>query len=271
MPGEVVLHIYDVTTTKAISAFNAGLRVVGTGAFHGAVEVYGKEWSYGYCEQGTGVFDCPPKGCTAHIYRESVPMGSTSMSQAEVAALVRQMQVEWPGADYDLLRRNCCSFSDAFCRRLGIGPIPKWVTNLAGAGATLGHHAENVLTTMQAAAIIAAAKANEVDEKYKIKGTVGMKAKEIIARVDTLDKQYKVSEQVTTTATHLTMQADKLDKQYKVTETVVTTAGTLGESARGFFGGLFAGSRASVSGGGAAAAPPTVVMAAPAAAAAPQK
>merc|ERR1712060_603032 len=44
---------------------------------------------------------------------------------------------DWPGSDYDLLRHNCCHFSDALCQALGVGPIPGWVTSLAGVGAML--------------------------------------------------------------------------------------------------------------------------------------
>jgi len=200
MPADVVLHIYDVGSAKALSSLNSGLRVVGTGAFHGAVEVYGAEWSYGYCDEGPGVFDCPPKGCTAHSYRESVPMGQTSMSETEVKLLLKQLEGEWPGEEYDLLRRNCCVFSDEFCKRLGVGAIPGWVTNLAGAGATLGYHAGNALSAVQIAGIIAAARANEVDEKYKIKGTVEAKAKEMFGHMDKFDKQYKVTDTVATAA-----------------------------------------------------------------------
>ena len=36
------------------------LRVAGTGAFHAAVEVYRAEWSYGFTDEGTGVFCCEP-------------------------------------------------------------------------------------------------------------------------------------------------------------------------------------------------------------------
>merc|ERR1719282_274777 len=46
------------------------------------------------------------------------------------------MSKKWLGEDYDLLRKNCCHFSNEFAKRLGVGPIPNWVLNLAGAGAT---------------------------------------------------------------------------------------------------------------------------------------
>ena len=63
----VTLHVYDITNTSYESA-NAAITnlnrftkdALGAGGiFHGAVEVNGYEWSFGYCDQGTGViFRC---------------------------------------------------------------------------------------------------------------------------------------------------------------------------------------------------------------------
>ena len=51
--------------------------------------------------------------------------------------ILREMMDEWPGPKYDLLRRNCCSFSEAFVARLGVGPTPGWLNRLAHTGAAL--------------------------------------------------------------------------------------------------------------------------------------
>jgi len=200
MPTEVVLHIYDVGGAPAVKAVNEALRVVGTGAFHGAVEVYGKEWSYGYCEEASGVFVCEPKGCTQHRYRESIPMGTTAMSEQEVEQLVGQLRREWPGDEYDLLTHNCCHYSEEMCKRLQVSePFPLWVKNLAAAGATLNRGVTTAVAAGQSAAIIAAAKAGEIDEKYKIRGTVEAKARDVLSRADELDKKFKISEGVQAT------------------------------------------------------------------------
>lgn len=74
----VLLHLYDITNTsnthaneartvsgfgrlslalqaiKALNRFTRDTFGVG-GIFHGAVEVNGEEWSFGYCPYGTGV------------------------------------------------------------------------------------------------------------------------------------------------------------------------------------------------------------------------
>jgi hypothetical protein len=133
----VTLHIYDVTGNAVIEKANGILELLGTGAFHGAVEVYGPEWSYGGCDEGTGVASWAPMSCTAHHYRESVPMGETNLTYEEVNALIEKLSRDWPGEDYDLLSHNCCHFSDELCQELGVGPIPDWVLDLSGTGATL--------------------------------------------------------------------------------------------------------------------------------------
>ena len=74
----VWLHVYDVGHAKIIHKLDVVLKDflhVG-GVFHGAVEVYGKEWSFGFIEGGgTGVFPCQPRGCQLHHYRCTVSMG----------------------------------------------------------------------------------------------------------------------------------------------------------------------------------------------------
>lgn len=192
MPTPVTLHIYDIFEGAATKV-NQLLKPIGTGVFHGAVEIYGKEWSYGYIDEGSGVFSGPPKACPFYTYRESVDMGETNMSEAEVAKLVEEMRGTWAGVDYDLLRRNCCTFSNAFCEKLGVGEIPKWVNNLAGAGATVQDGFKMVHSKAQVTAIVAAAKANEIDEKYQIRSKTEAKAKEMGKLSRELDEKYGIS------------------------------------------------------------------------------
>lgn len=137
-PAPVTLHVYDLGPT--VANVNMLLGAVGTGAFHAGVEVYGTEWSFGCGREGpygSGIFCVPPKGCEAHVYREAVAMGDTRLSKREVDKLIDQLAREWPGKDYDLLRHNCCHFSDEFCKRLGVDRVPGWVLSLAGVGAML--------------------------------------------------------------------------------------------------------------------------------------
>mmetsp|Transcript_83999 Transcript_83999/g.261244 ORF Transcript_83999/g.261244 Transcript_83999/m.261244 type:complete len:216 (-) Transcript_83999:120-767(-) len=135
---QVWLHVYDIDQVTAWLN-EAVLRAANLGAFHCGVEVYGWEWSFRdtMSPDGTGVFCCTPRGSEGHVYREAVPMGKTATSEIEVMQLVAVLEKEWPGRLYDVLTRNCCHFSDEFCQRLGVGAIPTWVMNLAGAGAAV--------------------------------------------------------------------------------------------------------------------------------------
>mmetsp|Transcript_17598 Transcript_17598/g.40898 ORF Transcript_17598/g.40898 Transcript_17598/m.40898 type:complete len:420 (-) Transcript_17598:134-1393(-) len=136
----VVLHIYDLAKNETVQGVNSVLRAMGAGAFHAGVEVNGVEWSYGCQDQpdGSGVFQCPPRGCTDHHYRESLAMGMTYRTPEEVANLLGMMRLVWLAGKYDVLHHNCCHFCDEFCKGLGVDGLPFWVSlNIAGVGASL--------------------------------------------------------------------------------------------------------------------------------------
>ncbi|CAJ1399903.1 unnamed protein product [Effrenium voratum] len=131
-PAPVIVHIYDVTGSAPVQYVNEVLRPMGTGAFHAAVEVHGKEWSFGQCKRGGGIFSCAPTCCELHSYREAIHMGHTDLTESEVESVIMEMQKRWRGKDYDVLRKNCCHFSDELCQLLGVGTLPSWVTSMAG-------------------------------------------------------------------------------------------------------------------------------------------
>merc|ERR1719201_2433772 len=82
----VRLHIYDVSGHSAVQGANRFFRAIGTGAYHAGVEVHGQEWSFGCSDGGflgSGIFNCDPKGCGCHEYRESEDMGDTHFSKKE--------------------------------------------------------------------------------------------------------------------------------------------------------------------------------------------
>jgi len=144
----VRLHIYDVSQEESIQRVNrilahtyAPLKL--GGVFHAGVEIDGHEWSFGYCPSETryGVGCVRPKQHPQHHYRQTVTMRRTKVKPEEIPKILSNMIEEYPGDDYDLLRRNCCHFADDFCRRLGVGGIPGWVHRLARMGASL----DNVL------------------------------------------------------------------------------------------------------------------------------
>ncbi|XP_010555681.1 PREDICTED: deSI-like protein At4g17486 [Tarenaya hassleriana] len=141
--AEVVLHIYDVTNSGSEKTNNTIVQInrifkdgIGLGGiFHSAIQVYGdEEWSFGFCEQGTGVFSCPSSKNPMYSYREKIVLGRTECSIFMVNQILRELSREWPGHSYDLLSKNCNHFCDEFCERLGVQKLPGWVNRFAHAG-----------------------------------------------------------------------------------------------------------------------------------------
>ncbi|WOL09983.1 deSI-like protein [Canna indica] len=142
---EVVLHVYDVTNSGSEKTNNTILQInrifkdrIGLGGiFHSAIQVYGEEeWSFGFCEHGSGVFSCPPGRNPMYTYRECIILGETNCSIFKVNQILRELSQAWPGQSYDLLSKNCNHFCDAFCEMLGVPKIPGWVNRFANAGDT---------------------------------------------------------------------------------------------------------------------------------------
>ncbi|KAJ9679517.1 hypothetical protein PVL29_021439 [Vitis rotundifolia] len=140
---EVILHIYDVTNSGSEKTNNTIVQInkifkdgIGLGGiFHSAVQVYGDdEWSFGFCEQGTGVFSCPASKNPMYTYRECIVLGRTNFSIFKVNQILRELSREWPGSSYDLLAKNCNHFCDEFCEKLGVPKLPGWVNRFANAG-----------------------------------------------------------------------------------------------------------------------------------------
>lgn len=68
-------------------------------------------------------------------------------SFADGHAMIHSMAREYMGTDYDLLRKNCCTFARDVCMRLGTKEedIPRWFHNAAQAGAD----AEDAITNVE--------------------------------------------------------------------------------------------------------------------------
>lgn len=90
-----------------------------------STQVYGEdEWSFGFCESGSGVFSCPIGKNPMYTYRERIVLGETECGIAAVNRILRELSREWPGHSYDLLSRNCNHFCDVLCERLGVPKLP---------------------------------------------------------------------------------------------------------------------------------------------------
>eukprot|EP00928_Gymnodinium_smaydae_P056558 TRINITY_DN39928_c0_g1_i1.p1 TRINITY_DN39928_c0_g1~~TRINITY_DN39928_c0_g1_i1.p1 ORF type:complete len:344 (-),score=73.15 TRINITY_DN39928_c0_g1_i1:79-1110(-) len=129
-------------------------RLLDAPLFHVGVEVAGLEYSYGEF----GVTACfvtaserERRRCVGnHIFRESLEIGRTMLSEGRVEDVIKELKVAWPPGKYSPLGANCQAFALDFCRALGLpaGCIPeryrlladtKWpVTAAAVNGALLG-------------------------------------------------------------------------------------------------------------------------------------
>ncbi|XP_010537155.1 PREDICTED: deSI-like protein At4g17486 [Tarenaya hassleriana] len=158
--AEVVLHIYDVTNSGSEKTNNTIVQInrifkdgIGLGGiFHSAIQVFGdEEWSFGFCEEGTGVFSCPSSENPMYAYREKIVIGRTECSIFLVNQILRELSREWPGHSYDLLSKNCNHFCNEFCDRLGVQKLPGWVNRFAHAGDAALEVAGNTATRLRQA------------------------------------------------------------------------------------------------------------------------
>lgn len=120
----VLLNVYDLNEDwlRANNLFGDVLKI--GGAFHAGVEIHGREWSFGQ----NGITYILPRSHEVHVFRQSIVMGVTSWSLHQVASLIeRDFTNLWTGPQYDIFRRNCCSFADALCLALTGRGIPPWV------------------------------------------------------------------------------------------------------------------------------------------------
>ncbi|CAK9076636.1 unnamed protein product [Durusdinium trenchii] len=132
MGSDVALSIYELHGTAAVTALTqlAGLG----GAFHVGVQVYWLEWSFGWCQDGSGIQALRFGTSDLGRFRERLPLGRTPLAPEEVLAVLADMRKQWDGQSYDLLRRNCAHFSVDFVRRLRVEEAPEWINALATAG-----------------------------------------------------------------------------------------------------------------------------------------
>ncbi|CAJ1357645.1 unnamed protein product [Effrenium voratum] len=130
--SDVALSIYELHGTAAVTALTqlAGLG----GAFHVAVQVYWLEWSFGWCEDGSGIQALHFGSSSLGRFRQRLPLGRTPLAPEEVLSILADMRKNWDGKSYDLLRRNCAHFSIELVRRLRVEEAPEWINALATAG-----------------------------------------------------------------------------------------------------------------------------------------
>ncbi|KAF7810067.1 deSI-like protein [Senna tora] len=125
----VYLNVYDLTP------INNYLYLFGIGIFHSGIEVHGMEYGFGAHEYpSSGVFEVEPRSCPGFIFRRSVLLGSTDMSQSEFRSFMERLSAKYHGDTYHLIAKNCNHFTDDVCQQLTGKPIPAWVNRMARVG-----------------------------------------------------------------------------------------------------------------------------------------
>jgi len=135
----VFLNVYDVSSNYQTQLLNAIFANKSApyrmgGIFHAGIEVAGREWTFGFIGEGSGVKCREPRTDPQHHYRESVRLPNTRLSEEDVVGLLDELQDLYMGTSYSLLQRNCCHFAEDFCLRLGVGPLPAWLHRWGRAG-----------------------------------------------------------------------------------------------------------------------------------------
>ncbi|KAL3913705.1 MAG: hypothetical protein SGPRY_007890, partial [Prymnesium sp.] len=94
--GEVRLHIYDLGTDRKMRSFNGAMSLIGGGCFHTAIEIKpfteGREWSYGYVYEGSGVYHCTAREHKDHRHRETIVLGNTWRTKAQTKEIIERMR-----------------------------------------------------------------------------------------------------------------------------------------------------------------------------------
>mmetsp|Transcript_29867 Transcript_29867/g.75173 ORF Transcript_29867/g.75173 Transcript_29867/m.75173 type:complete len:255 (+) Transcript_29867:77-841(+) len=137
---EVWLHVYDLgPVTGKLNEFI--LKGANLGAFHCGVEVLGDEWSFqGFHDAWDddtlpGIFNNHPAMHPDFIYRESVCLGRTRLSEEAIDFVLDSMTESWPANSYHVVSRNCVTFAEEFTKALQVPePFPGWVRGAIDAG-----------------------------------------------------------------------------------------------------------------------------------------
>jgi len=82
----------------------------------------------------SGVFEVESKTCPGFVYRRTVWLGTTDMSQEEFRSFIEKLAGKYHGNTYHLINKNCNHFTDDVCQNLTGKPIPSWVNRLARVG-----------------------------------------------------------------------------------------------------------------------------------------
>jgi len=105
--GEVTLQVY---------ALSERTQRIGLPIFHLGVEVYDEEHFFTV----GGIDRCEPRQYSWQVHSQSVALGRTELTRADVEKVIEHMKSEWLPGEYVFLGRNCQDFAMVFSRILGV-------------------------------------------------------------------------------------------------------------------------------------------------------
>lgn len=131
-PDLVLVNLYEISGFDSINWLTASERLPIGGALHAGVQVYDREWSYGGGSGSkTGILCGLPRKNRQHRFRETISLSRTVLTDKEVAQVIGELIELWPAHEYHWLHRNCLSFANEFCERLGVDQLPAWIDRFA--------------------------------------------------------------------------------------------------------------------------------------------
>jgi len=108
------------------------------GVYHVGIEILGVEWSYGYCEDGCGIFAVEPGHCTLGPFKESVYLGKSNLDVDKLIKVLHRMSLDWNGPDYNITNKNCVVFSTNLLNTISSNAkLPSYTTSLTNLGLSL--------------------------------------------------------------------------------------------------------------------------------------
>ena len=99
---------------------------------HTGIELNGVEYTFAGSPEasGTGVMSQVPRATPADAqwkYKQTIELGVISVTNSDFDRVLRELQDAFPANTYDLLHRNCNSFTTAVAKRLGVEKnYPSW-------------------------------------------------------------------------------------------------------------------------------------------------
>jgi hypothetical protein len=133
---EIRASVYHLGTDTLNSFIN--LFTDKTGIYHVGIEMLGVEWSYGYCEEGCGIFAVEPGKCSLGPFKESVHLGRSQLDVDKIIKVLHELSLNWIGRDYDIANKNCVVFSsDLLNKILPNGHLPSYAAAMTNIGQSI--------------------------------------------------------------------------------------------------------------------------------------